>query len=87
MNKTKRILSGRTLALLAGLIVAALVPLALKSSQYYMVLATTVMFYAVLATAWTIIGGVGGQFDLAAGAYVGLGACQGQRHAAQHFDL
>ncbi len=74
MNKTKRILSGRTLALLAGLIVAALVPLALKSSQYYMVLATTVMFYAVLATAWNIIGGIGGQFDLAAGAYVGLGA-------------
>ncbi len=74
MNKTRRIFSGRNLAMLGGLAAAALVPLALKSSQYYMVLATTVMLYAVLATAWNIIGGIGGQFDLAAGAYVGLGA-------------
>ena len=74
MNKSKRILSGRNLAGSIVLAAAALVPLVLGHSQYNMILATTVMLYAVLATAWNIIGGIGGQFDLAAGAYVGLGA-------------
>jgi branched-chain amino acid transport system permease protein len=74
VNKTKHILSGRNLAGTIVLAAAALVPLALGHSQYNMILATTVMLYAVLATAWNIIGGIGGQFDLAAGAYVGLGA-------------
>ncbi len=73
-TRSKALLGGRNIALLLGLGAAALVPLALRSSQYYMVLATTVVLYAVLATAWNIIGGIGGQFDLAAGAYVGLGA-------------
>ena len=40
-------------------------------------LLTTVVMYAVLATAWNIIGGMGGQLDLAAGAYLGLGAFTG----------
>ena len=39
-----------------------------------MVLATTVLLYGVLATAWNIIGGMAGQLDLAAFAYLGLGA-------------
>ncbi len=70
----RKLFTGRNLGFLIGLAVAALIPLLLHTSQYYMVLATTVMVYAVLATAWNIIGGIGGQFDLAAGAYVGLGA-------------
>lgn len=52
----------------------ALVPLAIGKNQYYMVLVTTVLLYAVLASAWNIIGGMAGQLDLGAGAYVGLGA-------------
>ena len=39
-----------------------------------MMLLTTVVMYGVLATAWNIIGGMAGQFDLAAGGYLGLGA-------------
>ncbi len=39
-----------------------------------MVLVTTVLLYAVLASAWNIIGGMAGQLDLAAAAYLGLGA-------------
>lgn len=64
----------RTALLLGGLLIALLVPLALKSSQYNLVLATTVLLFAAIATAWNIIGGMGGQLDLAAGAYLGLGA-------------
>lgn len=72
--QTNKILSGRNLALVAAIAVGALVPVALGKNQYSLVLATTVLLYAVLATAWNIIGGLGGQFDLAAGAYLGLGA-------------
>ena len=60
--------------LLGGLLIAALIPLALGSNQYAMVLVTTVLLYAVLATAWNIIGGMAGQLDLASAAYLGLGA-------------
>ena len=64
----------KTSLLLAGLAIVLLVPLLLGRNQYHMVLVTTVLLYGVLATAWNIIGGMGGQLDLAAGAYLGLGA-------------
>lgn len=64
----------KTSLLLVGLAVVLLVPVLIGSNQYYMVLVTTVLLYSVLATAWNIIGGMGGQLDLAAGAYLGLGA-------------
>ncbi len=60
--------------LIALLVLAALLPLAARSNQYALVLFTTVLLYGVLATAWNIIGGLAGQLDLAAGAYLGLGA-------------
>jgi branched-chain amino acid transport system permease protein len=63
-----------TLVSLSGLVVALLVPVLVGSNQYNMVLITTVLLYAVWATAWNIIGGMGGQLDLAAMAYLGLGA-------------
>ncbi len=56
------------------LVVALVLPILMRSNQYNLVLLTTVILYAALATAWNIIGGMGGQFDLAAGAYLGLGA-------------
>ncbi|MCL4560180.1 MAG: branched-chain amino acid ABC transporter permease [Chloroflexi bacterium] len=71
---SKRLLNQRNLLMLAALILAALVPLAFRSDQYAMILMTTVLIYAVLATAWNIIGGMAGQLDLAMGAYLGLGA-------------
>ena len=59
---------------LAGLAIILLIPVLLGSNQYNMVLVTTVLFYAVMATSWNIIGGMAGQMDLAAAAYLGLGA-------------
>lgn len=57
-----------------GLAIALAVPFFIRSNQYNLVLVTTVLLYAVLATAWNIIGGMAGQLDLAAFAYLGLGA-------------
>jgi branched-chain amino acid transport system permease protein len=74
MMNLNRFFQKRTVFLLVAFILAALVPLIFKTNQYAMVLVTTVLLYATLASAWNIIGGMGGQLDLAAGAYVGLGA-------------
>lgn len=59
---------------LAGLAVALAIPALIGSNQYSMLLAITVLIYAALASAWNIIGGMAGQLDFAAGAYLGLGA-------------
>ena len=72
MNTKQRTI--KMLPLLVGLVVALIVPLIVGKNQYNMVLVTTVLFYGVLATAWNIIGGMAGQLDLAAWAYLGLGA-------------
>ncbi len=56
------------------LIISLCIPLIFGRNQYYMILVTTVVLYGVLTSAWNIIGGMGGQLDLAAGAYLGLGA-------------
>lgn len=66
--------SRQRIALLGGLVLTLLVPLVLGSNQYNMVLATTILLFAAMATAWNIIGGMAGQMDLAATAYMGLGA-------------
>ncbi len=55
-------------------IIALVLPILFRRSQYNLILLTTVVMYGVLATSWNIIGGMAGQFDLAAGAYLGLGA-------------
>ena len=60
--------------ILIGLVIALVIPQAFKSSQYVMLLITTVLLYAILSSAWNIIGGMAGQLDLAAAAYLGLGA-------------
>ncbi len=69
-----RRLTIRTAGLLVGLAIALLIPALLGSNQYNMMLATTILLYAAMATAWNIIGGMAGQMDLAATAYLGLGA-------------
>jgi branched-chain amino acid transport system permease protein len=73
VNIAKRF-SNTSLTLMVALVLTALIPLALHTNQYAMVLITTVLMYAILASAWNIIGGMGGQFDLGAFGYVGLGA-------------
>jgi branched-chain amino acid transport system permease protein len=74
MIMLKKISSPNFLILLAFVLFTLILPLILGSNQYRMVLATTVIMFAVMATSWNLIGGLGGQLDLAAGAYVGLGA-------------
>ncbi|MCI0520318.1 MAG: branched-chain amino acid ABC transporter permease [Chloroflexi bacterium] len=72
--KLQALFSTKNLVILALLIAAMLVPLWMRDNNYATLLATNVLLYAVLATAWNIIGGMGGQLDLSAGAYLGVGA-------------
>lgn len=65
---------GRPLGYGIVLLLALLLPIVLRTNQYAMVLVTTVLLYAVLASAWNIIGGMAGQLDLGASAYLGIGA-------------
>jgi branched-chain amino acid transport system permease protein len=76
MNTTGEVRSSnvRRLGLLAVLVIALAVPVLIGDNQHTLLLALTVVMYAALATAWNIIGGMGGQLDFAAGAYLGLGA-------------
>jgi len=70
----KKILGTKYLPFIIIFSLIALIPLVFSTDQYAMVLVTTVLLYAVLASAWNIIGGMAGQLDLGAGAYIGLGA-------------
>jgi branched-chain amino acid transport system permease protein len=73
MNIFKKINLGKPLIFL--LFVLALgIPYVLKSNQYQILLATTVLLYGVMATSWNIVGGLAGQLDFAAFAYLGIGA-------------
>jgi branched-chain amino acid transport system permease protein len=53
---------------------AAVLPLILGFNDYYIFLVTLIMLYTTIVVAWQLIGGLGGQLDLGAGAYHGLGA-------------
>ena len=61
-----------------GIIVFALIlstiPVLLRFNTYYVYLATDIILIASLVAAWNIIGGYAGQLDLAASAYMALGA-------------
>jgi branched-chain amino acid transport system permease protein len=70
----KKLFSVKTLLLLGLVIIALLIPIFIRDNNYITLLVTNVILYAVLATAWNIIGGMGGQLDLSAGAYLGIGA-------------
>jgi branched-chain amino acid transport system permease protein len=52
--------------------VLAMLPLALPS--YYLHIATLTLVYVALASAWNIVGGIGGQISLAHSLFVGTGA-------------
>lgn len=70
----KKLLSQQNIIILIGLVIALVAPQAFTKNQYGLLLVTTVILYAILASAWNIIGGMAGQLDLAAAAYLGLGA-------------
>ena len=73
-GEAKPVVNIAVLMSLTGLAIALAIPALIGSNQYTMLLAITVLIYAALATAWNIIGGMAGQLDFAAGAYLGLGA-------------
>jgi branched-chain amino acid transport system permease protein len=70
----KKLFSVKSLFLLILLIIAMVIPIFIRDNNYITLLVTNVLLYAVLATAWNIIGGMGGQLDLSAGAYLGIGS-------------
>jgi branched-chain amino acid transport system permease protein len=72
--KPRALISPKNLTILALLAAALYIPVLLRGNNYATLLATNVLLYATLATAWNIIGGMGGQLDLSAGAYLGIGA-------------
>jgi len=74
MTMSKNISISKGVFIAALLILALGLPVVIGSNQYQLVLATTVILFGVMATSWNLIGGLGGQLDLAAGAYLGLGA-------------
>jgi len=61
------------LSLLTFIAVLIIVPLALQFNNYYLLLASLILLYTSMVSAWNIIGGFAGQLDLAAGAYHGIG--------------
>ncbi|MCC6458692.1 MAG: branched-chain amino acid ABC transporter permease [Caldilineaceae bacterium] len=72
--KLKTLFSARNILILLLLAFATVIPLVMRDDNYATLLATSVLLYAALATAWNVIGGMGGQLDLSAGAYLGIGA-------------
>ncbi|MFZ2331009.1 MAG: branched-chain amino acid ABC transporter permease, partial [Atribacterota bacterium] len=73
MNFFKEINLGKLLILIL-FIIALGIPYVLRANQYQVLLATTVLLYGVMATSWNIVGGLAGQLDFAAFAYLGIGA-------------
>lgn len=51
-----------------------LLPALLQFNDYYLFLTSLILLYTIIVMAWYFIGGLGGQLDLGAGAYHGLGA-------------
>ncbi len=72
--KLNHFFSARYILIVVLLATALIIPVLIRDNNYATLLATNVLLYAVLATAWNIIGGMGGQLDLSAGAYLGIGA-------------
>ncbi len=72
--KVRNLFNPQRILILVGVGITLAIPLIFNASQYVMLLMTTVLLYAILASAWNIIGGMAGQLDLAAAAYLGLGA-------------
>ena len=66
--------NARWIAVVALMALLALAPLYLRSSPYKMGVVTGAFFYAILASSWALLAGIGGQFSFAHMAFVGFGA-------------
>ena len=67
-------LSKGWIAIVVLIALLVLAPLYLKNSPYQMAVVTGAFFYAILASSWALLAGIGGQFSFAHMAFVGLGA-------------
>ncbi|BAF88868.1 ABC-type branched-chain amino acid transport permease component [Azorhizobium caulinodans ORS 571] len=68
------ILSGRSLALGAGLVVVALLPLAAGASPYMLGLLISALILAGLALSWALLGNLGGMVSFGHAAFFGVGS-------------
>ena len=70
----KRRMDSRGIAIVVLIALLALAPVYLQNSPYQMAVVTGAFFYAILASSWALLAGIGGQFSFAHMAFVGLGA-------------
>jgi branched-chain amino acid transport system permease protein len=61
-------------AFIVFVLIIALIPVFVGFNEYFILLATVVLIYGVITTAWNVMGGIAGQLDLGATAYLGIGA-------------
>ncbi len=67
-------LDARWIAVIVMVALLALAPLYLSGTPYRMAVITGAFFYALLASSWSLLAGIAGQFSFAHMAFVGIGA-------------
>jgi branched-chain amino acid transport system permease protein len=70
----RQIMDARWIAAGILILILALAPMFLGSSPYQLSVITGAFFYAILASSWALLAGIGGQFSFAQMAFVGIGA-------------
>jgi branched-chain amino acid transport system permease protein len=70
----KRLLEPRWIVAVLLVALLATAPLYLGNSPYQMAIVAGAFFYAILASSWSLLAGIAGQFSFAHMAFVGIGA-------------
>jgi branched-chain amino acid transport system permease protein len=70
----KRVLDPRWIAALVLIALLGTAPLYLKDAPYQISIIAGAFFYAILASSWSLLAGIAGQFSFAHMAFVGIGA-------------
>ena len=70
----KRLLDPRWIVALLLIALLVTAPLYLGNSPYQMAIVAGAFFYAILASSWSLLAGIAGQFSFAHMAFVGIGA-------------
>jgi branched-chain amino acid transport system permease protein len=73
VRSTLRI-DSRSIAAVVLVALLAAAPLYLKNAPYQMAVVTGAFFYAIMASSWTLLAGIAGQFSFAHMAFAGIGA-------------
>ena len=72
--KSRLRIDTRWIAAVVLVALLATAPLYLRNSPYWMGIVTGAFFYAVMASSWTLLAGIAGQFSFAHMAFAGIGA-------------